>query len=220
MQRDEIEVARYKRAISGYKPKYMIFIDEMSATNRTRRRRFGRFLRGKKALMREHFGNSNPDINSLIAACNIHGMVLDACVITNKNNNRADFEDYVRSVLSPVLGRYPGPNSVVIMDNCSLHFSDIVTKIIEEAGAVLVYLAPYSPMDSPIELCFAQIQKWMKKHSAESQRQPVESIFAAMETITEDNMRAYFRKCELLPQVDSEEEEEFLAFAAACMLMC
>ena len=47
-------------------------------------------------------------MNSLIAACNIHGMEVDGSVVTSKNNTEEDFEIYMRNSLGPVLNAYPG----------------------------------------------------------------------------------------------------------------
>lgn len=117
-----MERARYLQEIADFDSDCLIFIDEMSATNRIRRRRRGRAGKGKVAYMPEFFGKSNPNVNSLIAACNKKGMVLDACVLTDHNNNRADFEHYCREILEPCIGRYPGnlPSILLCVYSCLL----------------------------------------------------------------------------------------------------
>jgi transposase len=37
------------------------------------------------------------------------------------------------------------PHSIVIMDNCSIHHVSGINKMIEEVGALLLFLPPYSP---------------------------------------------------------------------------
>ena len=51
------------------------------------------------------------------------------------------------------------PNSIVIMDNCSIHHVEEVTKLINEVGAIVHYLPPYSPDFNPIEWCFSKVKK-------------------------------------------------------------
>lgn len=51
------------------------------------------------------------------------------------------------------------PNSTVIMDNCSIHHVEEVTKLINEVGAIVHYLPPYSPDFNPIEWCFSKVKK-------------------------------------------------------------
>ena len=61
--------------------------------------------------------------------------------------NRYAFETYVETVLVPELRR----GDVVILDNLSSHKGPRVRALIEEAGARLLYLPPYSPDFNPIE---------------------------------------------------------------------
>ncbi len=42
------------------------------------------------------------------------------------------------------------PNSVVILDNCSTHHVQEVTKNIEDVSAIVHFLPPYSPDFNPI----------------------------------------------------------------------
>jgi transposase len=57
------------------------------------------------------------------------------------------FEAYVERLLAPELER----GQIVLMDNLSVHNSKRVKRLIEEAGAALLFLAPYSPDLNPIE---------------------------------------------------------------------
>jgi transposase len=61
----------------------------------------------------------------------------------------------------PVLGRFEDdePRSIHMMDNPSIHISERVKQLIEEAaGAILLYTAPYSPYLNPIEFVVRSIQ--------------------------------------------------------------
>lgn len=64
---------------------------------------------------------------------------------------------WVKEYLVPTLGNYEGgePRSVVMMDNASTHMSDEIQATIEDADAVLIYGAPYSPHLNPIENYFS-----------------------------------------------------------------
>jgi len=48
----------------------------------------------------------------------------------------------------------------VVMDNCPIHLGEEVKKAIENKGAKLIYLSPYSPDFSPIENLFENL--WSK----------------------------------------------------------
>ena len=226
MQRSGEERARYWKEISYYSVEWLVFVDEMSATNRRRRRRRGRAKKGKVAYQQERFAKGSQDMNTLIAACNIHGMLIDACVVTDCNNTKEDFEKYMREALSRVLRPFPGsilihiamhsvvvfnlcfyigPNSILVLDNCSLHFWEVIETIVASCKAKIIYLSAYSPDFNPIENCFAQIQKKLWRRYKHSQRSNVDSLYMAMSAITARNMRRYFRRCGYhVPGVDAD----------------
>ena len=55
--------------------------------------------------------------------------------------------------LLPQLLPFNGVNgrSVVVMDNASIHHTERATAVIEEIGAIPIFLPPYSPDIMPIE---------------------------------------------------------------------
>jgi transposase len=74
---------------------------------------------------------------------------------------------WVTERLVPTLGRfdYGEPNSIVILDNASVHHSllDIVKALFYEAGAIVIFLSPYSPDLNPIEQCFKHLKAFFKR---------------------------------------------------------
>ncbi len=73
--------------------------------------------------------------------------------------NREAFETYVARVLVPELRA----GDVVVMDNLSSHKGPNVRRMIEEIGAKLLYLPPYSPDFNPIENAFAKLKALLRK---------------------------------------------------------
>ncbi len=73
--------------------------------------------------------------------------------------NRDAFEAYVAQVLVPDLRA----GDTVVMDNLSSHKGPRVSKLIEAAGARLLYLPPYSPDFNPIENAFAKLKALLRK---------------------------------------------------------
>lgn len=53
-------------------------------------------------------------------------------------------------------------NSVVIIDNCSVHHVSGVESMITSMGALVNYLPPYSPDLNPIEECFSEVKACLK----------------------------------------------------------
>jgi hypothetical protein len=144
-----VECQSYLREIQQYPPKYRVFLDEMCTADGKFRRRRGYFRRGEPPIMAQFLGFQDQTGTSLIAACNIREVILTGCELTFETNTRETFENYITNVLGPHICAYPGPNSVVVMDNCTLHHSDTITAFIKSKDAILIYLPPYSPQYNP-----------------------------------------------------------------------
>jgi len=53
-------------------------------------------------------------------------------------------------------------HSVVVMDNCSIHHISEIVQMIEEVGAIVHFLPPYSPDLMPIEMAFSKVKTSLK----------------------------------------------------------
>jgi hypothetical protein len=60
---------------------------------------------------------------------------------------------------------FPLPNSVLVLDNCSIHKSAELRKLIEAAGCRLVFLPAYSPTLNPIEEMFSTIKQYLRRNT-------------------------------------------------------
>jgi len=72
--------------------------------------------------------------------------------------NGTVFRAYVEQMLVPTLK----PGDIVIMDNLPAHKASGVRKAIEDAGAELRFLPPYSPDFNPIENAFAKLKAMLR----------------------------------------------------------
>ena len=81
----------------------------------------------------------------------------------------------------PKCTAYPGPLSVVVMDNAKIHHSDGILKLADRFGGLFTffftvyfhtpvlgvrieYLPPYSPDLNPIEEAFSKIKHYLRHH--------------------------------------------------------
>ena len=76
--------------------------------------------------------------------------------------NGKSFLAYIEEALAPALR----PGDIVVMDNLSCHKGDAVREAIEDVGAELRFLPPYSPDLNPIEQVFAKLKHWLRKAEA------------------------------------------------------
>ena len=79
---------------------------------------------------------------------------LDAPAVFDGPIDNPTFLAYVEQVLAPTLQ----PGDVVVLDNLASHKQPEVRTAVEQRGARLQFLPPYSPDFNPIELAFAKLK--------------------------------------------------------------
>ncbi len=73
------------------------------------------------------------------------------------------FEGFFREELLPVCNPYPGPRSVIIIDNASWHIESNLQDLYDDARVLLRFLPPYSPDFNPIESSFGDIKAFIRR---------------------------------------------------------
>ena len=168
-------------------PARFVFVDECG-TNITLRRLYARAPRGERA-----FGKAprNWDKNiTLIAAMSAEGMA-QSMSVEGATDGAAFVEAYVKHFLLPTLKE----GQVVVMDNLQAHKSRRVGKLIESAGASVLFLAPYSPDFSPIEEAFSKIKAILGSIEARTQETLVEAIAQALDAVSQGDALGWFSHC-------------------------
>ena len=159
-QRDEYLRAKFKIDVSLYKPEMLVFLDETGADRRNATRKHGYSVRGRPATSYKLLVRGQHV--STIAFMSAKGL-LD-CKLVQGSVDGDVFYDFVHSHLLAHLQPFNGsnPHSVVILDNASIHHTQEAVKAIEDVGAIVQFLPPYSPDFNPIEEMFSKIKSTMK----------------------------------------------------------
>ena len=105
--------------------------------------------------------------------------------------DNASFLAYVEQVLVPTLR----PGDVVVLDNLVVHKQPEVRLAIEQAGAQLRFLPPYSPDFNPIELAFAKLKAFLRAARPRTFEQVCDLIATALGLFTPDECANYVRHC-------------------------
>jgi transposase len=105
--------------------------------------------------------------------------------------DNATFRAYVDQVLVPALR----PGDVVVLDNLAAHKQPEVRMAIEQAGAHLRFLPPYSPDFNPIELAFAKLKAFLRAVRPRTFDHVCELIAAALGLFMPDECANYVRHC-------------------------
>ena len=99
------------------------------------------------------------------------------------------FLNYVRQHLAPALQA----GDLLILDNLSSHKVGGVREAIEEVGARLVYLPPYSPDLNPIELAFSKLRRLLRSAAKRTVDALWQACGTALEAFSSSEIRNYFR---------------------------
>lgn len=135
-------------------PAKLVFIDETWTTTNMARK-YGRAPKGDR--LRASVPHGHWKTTTFVGALRLTGMT--APMVLDRPINGQWFLAYVEQVLVPTLCK----GDIVIMDNLGSHKSAGVRKAVEEAGATLLYLPPYSPDLNPIENAFSKLKALLRK---------------------------------------------------------
>lgn len=161
----------------------LVWVDETGCDRRSHIRKFEYAFWGE-TLVYHRILHRGEHISS-IAAISVDGII---ALESHKDSVSAEvFADFIRGNLVPQMWAFDGesPISVVVMDNCSIHHTELVLDLLKEAGIVVIFLPPYSPDCNPIELVFAYIKAYLKHHyELQALSDPLPVINATFESIT------------------------------------
>ena len=193
-QSDELR-AKFMAEVSMYDPYMFLWIDESGCDRRNYMRKYGYSIRGippvdHRLLIRGIRYSAIP----VMSASGIHDVFLAEGTM---NGDR--FEHFIRECLIPVLKPYNGinPQSIVIMDNASIHHVDTNIDLIESVGAKVIFLPPYSPDLNPLETVFHKVKVIMKENDKifQASSAPRALLAMAFGMVTEQDCFEFSKHC-------------------------
>jgi transposase len=166
----------YLHDLSSFESYHLVYVDESGCDKRAGFRRTGWSPLGVTPVQIAQFHRG--DRYQILPAYSQNGILL-ARVFQGSTDSEV-FEDFIEQLLSHC-GRWPEPNSVLVMDNASFHHSERIEQLCYEAGVKLVYLPPYSPDLNPIEEFFAELKAFIKRNWKEFAENPKQDFSAFLE---------------------------------------
>ncbi len=103
----------------------------------------------------------------------------------------AVFNIYVEHVLRPTIEA----GEVLVLDNLSAHRASCIERVAAECGATVVWLPPYSPDFSPVELMWSKIKTALRAAKARTREELEQALVAALELITPADCEGWFKHC-------------------------
>lgn len=162
------------------------FLDEAGATT-ILTRLYARALGGSRTTeaVPRNYGQST----SMIATLGVDGV--EAPMLIEGSVDTIVFNAYCEQVLQPTLKT----GDIIVLDNLGAHRASRIEEITARCGAQVLWLPPYSPDFSPIELMWSKVKAYLKKVKARTQTELEKAIAEALETITLSDCLNWFRHC-------------------------
>ena len=161
----------------------LVFVDESGANTQMTRLR-GRSPQGQRLVARIPQGHYQT--TTLVSAIRLTGPA--APWLFEGAMDGEMFLAWIRQGLVPVLQR----DDRVIMDNLATHKVEGVRQAIEEAGATLLYLPPYSPDDNPIENMWSKVKQVLRSWAPRTAEEMVQAAKAAYAAVTAADCQGFF----------------------------
>ncbi|THH14792.1 hypothetical protein EUX98_g9562 [Antrodiella citrinella] len=190
-ERDELLRADFVRRMAVYTPEQLRFMDEVSKDERTLKRRNGRALKGRRAVMRGVFVRGRRVSGEGVMT--VDGMV--ASTVVQGSMTRKRFLDFLEHEVLPLMTPFPGYFSVLVMDNARIHHGTRILELAELFGVRIVFLPPYSPDLNPIEEAFSKIKAWIQRNYDvfSSDDGIISDMLEAMNVITPEDAQGYIQ---------------------------
>ena len=110
----------------------------------------------------------------------------------DRSSGREELQKLDRSGELYVIG-FVLVDSILIMDNCSVHHVNEVREVLQQAGILVLFLPPYSPDLNPLEEAFSYVKQYLRRHDELLQAisDPIDVIKKAFQSITVEHCNSW-----------------------------
>jgi transposase len=185
-ERNNHKRAWYWRRVKELCHRRLRFIDE-TGINVALTRRYGRSMRGER--ISEAVPKNYRQQQSIISSMGVDGVA--AVFIIEGAVDTSAFDVYVERVLRPTMKA----GDIFVLDNLTAHHASRIESVAHECTAQVLWLAPYSPDFSPIELLWSKIKAGLRKAKARTIEELGHALNKGLELITTKDCRAWFEHC-------------------------
>ena len=173
----------YARELKRTRAGKRVYVDETGATTGMTRLR-GRAPPGERVV--EAMPQGCWQMTTLVGALRRDGPT--AALAFDGATDAVAFESFVRQTLCPTLRK----GDRVVMDRLGAHRDPVIERLIEAAGARLLYLPPYSPDLNPIEEMWSKVKQHLRSAAPRTQEQLIDAMGDALRDVTANDARGYF----------------------------
>ena len=210
-ERNEERRADFIRRMAQYSPEELGFIDEVSRDERTIGRHYGRAVKGRRAHKQQPFVRGRRtstvgvlSLDGFVARLTVEGSLTKVVLLEWLEHDVVRPVSFTVQPLThiaqlPKCGVYPGPSSVLVLDNASIHHGEEILELADRFGVRIEYLPPYSPDLNPIEEAFSKIKHFLRQHQdyyytndGDTGHGLLYDMYEVLDIITDDDAAGYF----------------------------
>ena len=193
LQRSELLRAQFIAEMSAFDPAMILWTDETGCDRRNALRQYGYGIRG--LAPQDHQLQLRGVRYSAIGILSMDGV--QDVYITENTVNGDTFLDFLYTQLLPLLMPFDGinHNSIVVLDNASIHHTDAAVNAICGVAALVRFLPPYSPDLNPIECVFGEVKQFLQANNLllNTSLSIASILLMEFQSVTVDNCRQYIK---------------------------
>lgn len=186
--RPDVQAKRrtWKRKERKLNVKKLVFVDEAGVSTQMQRScgRAPQGVRVRGSIPQDHFHSW-----TLTGGMRWNGRL--ATLVYDGGTDVAALLAFVNTQLLPQLKR----GDIVVWDNLQTHKSPQVIAAIEQAGASVMALPPYSPDFNPIEQLWSKVKTSLRGAAARTKEDLMNALKAALKTITPEDIQHWCQHC-------------------------
>jgi transposase len=150
-------------------------------------RTYGRAPRGERVV--DHVPAGKYHSTTMMGALRLDGTV--AAMVYEGGTDVPVMEAFAGTELRRILR----PGDIVVMDNLNAHKDPLVIDAIEQAGATVWHLPPYSPDFNPIEQMWSKVKSILRSLKARTAEALLDAIGVALRAVTAADAQGWFTHC-------------------------
>lgn len=165
IQIKDSDILRFMAELNAFDYDYsnLVFLDEISMDNQGLIRTKGYGIIGERLVYRGEF-TRKPRV-SMLAFLGQNG-ILETYSTQGTFNRLKFFADCKDFALSGNCEKYPGRNSVWILDGAKIHCHPSIVRYFRSLGIIPIFLPAYCPFFNPIEYVFGIVKSHLKRNTA------------------------------------------------------
>jgi len=183
----QVKAFFYHLYVHNYHMEQFVWMDESHVNNKSITTKYGYTPKGIRPVFRKHFIRGTK--YSVILAADVHGIVNYG--IVNGCTNAHIFFKFIIRFLARYCNPFPGPRSITIVDNCSIHKYLPLKLIYRFYGTKMLYLSPYSPWLMPVEVLFNCMKMKLQAYHDYYLRHPITCLSIILEQMRDFDVMGF-----------------------------